>query len=404
MTGLLWPIEVAVRAAWLVLRQNRMRSLLTLAICGLGTAGVVVAGVLGGAGVAEMQARLRTLGGGLLIVSPNRWPPFPGRSRQLEHFVSLVAEDAEAAWTRIPGLQAVVPLAARSAVVRSGRVAARVRLVGVGASYFSLRGFSLAAGRFLLDGNRCERAIALGDAVARQLQPVRPGDTVALDSQPYTVVGVLRPAGVNFAGEDEDLQVFIPLDTYTQRVANRPSVQFLYAQVAPGAASGAIVRRLESLLRGRHGRFQDQGEDAIVRDLAEVAARQSSLLETAAWGVAATSGLLLAVGSVGIATLMLLVVRQRRMEIGLRRALGATPAGIGMQFFVEGVALAAVGILAGLTMGMAAAGLLTWELGAANPAPAVGHALWVTFVVSVGTCVIPAAAAARIEPADALRP
>src|SRR5438105_4566313 len=91
-----WALQVAVRAAWSCLRQNAGRSLVTLTVCGLGTAGVLLAGFLHKAEVQTVQARMRALGGNLLVVSPNKLPPFPGRPRQLEHFISLSAEDGDA--------------------------------------------------------------------------------------------------------------------------------------------------------------------------------------------------------------------------------------------------------------------------------------------------------------------
>src|SRR5208283_1534205 len=99
-----WKMSVAVRAAWACLRHHRWRSLATLSMCGLGTAGVLIAGMLNRAHVAEMQARLRNLGGGILMVSPNRVPVSPGRPRQLDHFNCLDAADASALAAQLPQL------------------------------------------------------------------------------------------------------------------------------------------------------------------------------------------------------------------------------------------------------------------------------------------------------------
>jgi putative ABC transport system permease protein len=137
-----------------------------------------------------------------------------------------------------------------------------------------------------------------------------------------------------------------------------------------------------------------------------MAAQQSGLRTTATWAVSITSGLLLLLGAVGIGTLMLLVVRQRRGEIGLRRALGATPLDIALQFLLEGVALATLGVLAGLGLGLVAQTVATrWsstplEFDATLPIIAA----LVSLGVSVAACLVPAVLAARLEPAIALRP
>lgn len=400
-------ISGAGRAAWAVVRQNRWRSLLTLLICGLGTAGVVIAGAVGQAHLSDMEARLNALGGRLVVVSPNKLPPYPGRPRQLDHFISLEPEDADAVAGQVPHDRVVVPVVARNSTLRLGRNASRIRLLGTTPDYLRVRGFSPARGRFLKPGDKGERAIVLGQAASRELDPqgVRPGEFVSLGGQPYEVVGVLQAQGVNFAGEDEDHQAFIPMETYKQRVANRFWLSHLYLQLSAEADADETVRRVQQLLRERHNRRTDQVDDVIVRDMADVSAQQTGLLATALWVVSVTSGLLLVLGVVGIATLMLQVVHQRRAEIGLRRAIGATPFDVALQFFLEGMGLTVVGVVAGLLVGV----LGTWAgMQLLGSAVAVQPALLVAaVVVSLFTggvaCLAPAIAAARMEPAAALR-
>jgi len=402
----LWTVAVALRAARSVLTKNCWRSVLTLAVCGAGTAGVITAGVLAEIQVAAMQARLSALGSNLLVISPNKLPPFPGRPRQLEHFISLLPEDAAALGKLVPSAK-VIPLAARETTVRLDSRAMRVRLIGTTPDYLPVRNFSLAQGRFLTHTDDGERVIVLGSAVSRALGAagVRPGEIVFLGGNPYTVIGTLRPQGVNFAGEDEDLQVFVPLTTYQHRIANRLWLSHLYVQLSPTAGYEPVAEAVRRVLRERHGRWENQVDDAVIRNLSDLAVEQSELLSTVVWVVSITGFLLLLMGVVGIVTLMLLVVRQRRAEIGLRRALGATPADIAVQFFVEGIVLAGTGILLGLGLGaggsLLVANVLAMQLAGSYALPLLG----VLVSVAAGTvaCVVPALFAARLEPSDALR-
>lgn len=400
-------ISGAMRAAWSVVLQNPWRSLFTLIICGLGTAGVIVAGSMGRAQLSDMETRLNAMGGRLVVVSPNTMPPYPGRPRQLNHFISLEPEDARAVAEHVPHLRSVVPVAARNSTLRLDGHASRIRLLGTTHDYLTVRGFELAHGRFLRPGDEGQRMIVLGQAASRELRPggVRPGEIIMLGGHPYDVIGVAQPQGVNFAGEDEDHQAFIPLETYRQQVSNRPWLSHLYLQLAPGADAEVTARRVQHLLRDRHNRRTDQVDDAIVRDMADVSAHQTGLLATALWVVSVTSGLLLLLGVVGIATLMLQVVRQRRAEIGLRRALGATPADVALQFFLEGMGLAVAGVVFGLILGLAG----TWvgqqfmpQSLAVQPS-LLALAFGVSLFSSGAACLIPAIAAARLEPATALR-
>ncbi len=251
------------------------------------------------------------------------------------------------------------------------------------------------------------KVIVLGHAADRELntQGTPLGEVVLLASRPYEVIGVLQPQGVNFAGEDEDHQALIPLDTYRQQIANRFWLSHLVVHLTAEADAGETVRQVHQLLRQRHNRRSDQVDDVIVRDMTDASAQQSSLLTTALRVVSATSGLLLVLGVVGIATLMLQVVRQRRAEIGLRRALGAGPFDVALQFFLEGMGLATVGVLSGLALGIA--GTLAGRQLLGGPVRIEPSLLALSVLVSLGAsgiaCLAPAIAAARLEPAAALR-
>ena len=400
-------VSGATRAAWAVIRQNRWRSAATLTICGIGTAGVIVAGAIGNAQVVEMQKHLDAVGGRLIVVSPNTVTPYPGRPRQLEHFISLEPSDIDSIRSEIGSVDAVVPVVARDSTIRLGNNAARVRLIGTVTEYAQVRRFTPARGRFLSTEDRTERVVVLGDAVSRELHPqgVRPGDVVWLGGQPYETVGILQPLGVNFAGEDEDRQAFIPLDTYRHRVVNRLWLSHLYLQVNADADSADTAREVVRVLRARHDRFDGQVDDVIARDMAEAAVQQSSLSATAVWIVSLTSGLLLVLGAVGIATLMAQTVRQRKGEIGLRRALGATPFDVAVQLFLEAMTLAGAGVIGGVVVGITGAivGQALWGTGLTVDSSLLLLTGAISLAVSGMACLMPALMAARVEPAAALR-
>jgi putative ABC transport system permease protein len=365
----------------------------------------MIAGILSEINVAEMRARLDALGGNLLVITPNKLPPFPGRPRQLEHFISLVPEDAGEIEKLAPGAK-VVPAVARQTTIRAGSRTSRVRLIGTTQDYFEVRNFKVDRGRFFSSDDSGERAIVLGYAVSRDLVPqgVAPGATVLLGSNPYTVIGTLAPQGVNFAGEDEDHQAFVPLTSYQRRIANRLWLSYLYVQLPPNVDSKAIVHNIQAKLRERHGRWDYQVEDALVRNLSDVAVEQSELTSTVVWVVSITGGLLLLVGAIGITTLMMLVVRQRRPEIGLRRALGATPVAIAAQFLIEGVTLSAVGVLMGVVFGMGGSLVAAhaYSVQATWHSSLAVLGIGISLATSTIACVVPAVAAARLEPSVAL--
>ena len=398
-------VSDAARSAWVVISQNRWRSAAMLTICGLGTAGVIISASIGAAQVAEMQRRLDAVGGRLIIVSPNTVPPYPGRPRQLEHFISLEPDDIRTIGADVPGVETIVPVAARESTVRHGSTALKVRLIGTGTDYSRIRRFRLASGRFLTDSDGSTRVVVLGAAVSRELRGVRAGDVVWLAGQPYEAVGILEAMGVNFAGEDEDRQVFIPLETYRHRIANRLWLNHLYLEVDADADSTETAQQVVGALRARHDRLGEQVDDVIARDMAEAAVQQATLSATAVWVVSLTSGFLFVLGVAGIATLMVQTIRQRKGEIGLRRAVGATPFDVGVHLFLETMTLAAAGVFVGLIAGVGGA-LFARALGGGSitlDAPSVALVALGTFAVSGIVCLVPAFMAARVEPAAALR-
>jgi putative ABC transport system permease protein len=354
-----------------------------------------------------MQESLRKFGGRLVVVSPNKTPPFPGRPRQLAHFISLLPEDVDRLAFSIKDADAIVPVAARDTTVRFGSRAARVRLIGTTEDYLKVRGFGLAEGRFLTAADSRERVIVIGHAVTTELasQSIHVGDSVYLGLSAYRIVGILQPQGVNFAGEDEDRQVFVPLNAYHLLIANRPWLSHIYLQLSPESDAATTLIRIQDILRSAHGRWRDQVDDVIVRDFADLAARQTALLTTATWVVSVTTASILILGAVGIAALMLAMVRERRTEIGLRRALGATRVDAGLQFFVEGIALASIGVISGLGLSLfgsgAAVRLLHLPIQTDFRLFLLSAALSVA--ITALSCTLPAVAASRVEPGVILR-
>ena len=263
----------------------------------------------------------------------------------------------------------------------------------------------MSSGRFLAESDGSSRVVVLGAAVARELRGVRSGEVIWVAGQPYETIGILEPIGVNFAGEDEDRQVFIPLETYRHRIANRLWLNHLYLEVNADANSSDAERAVARALRARHDRWSEQVDDVIARDMAEVTVQQATLSATAVWVISLTSGLLFVLGVVGIATLMVQTVRQRKGEIGLRRAVGATPFDVGVHLFLETMTLAAAGVCAGLVAGVVGAllasalsgGSITLDVASIVPV-ALG-----TCAVSGIACLVPAWVASRVEPAAALR-
>lgn len=282
-------------------------------------------------------------------------------------------------------------------------------LFGVSANWLDLRGDTLSRGRFFDSGqmNAEARVAVIGADVAHALFPDTDplGKTIRLGQVPFQIEGLLTPRGAGPGGFSLDDIVLIPISTARHRLFNRDFLTMVVAQVRDPAENAQALAAIRRLLRQRHHIATAALEDFTLTDPSAVAAQLAgvrSRLEVLARGA---GWLALALGVVAVASLMLLGVAERRPEIAIRRAAGASQTGILAQFLLEAAVLAFAGALGGWLLawaGVAAAArwqhtapLWPWAQLAATAA--------VAFLLACLAGLMPAWIAARLDPAAALR-
>jgi putative ABC transport system permease protein len=272
-----------------------------------------------------------------------------------------------------------------------------------------VRRFRVAAGRFLdeKDDRAARRVAVLGAVVADTLFPgVDPlGRELRLRGIPFEVIGVLEAKG-GLADGDEDAQILVPVRTALRRLDNTHWLDtVLVSAAAPGTAD-ETGRAIAALLRERHGLAGGKGaDDFAVQDPVRFLAVQKAAADSLTRLSTGIAALTLGVGGTGILALMLLSVRERRAEIGLRMAVGARPRDVLAQFLAEAMLLALGGWLAGIAVGalgaMAAAIGTEWRL--ALPVPALLGSLGMALAIGLGFGAVPARRASLLPPIQALR-
>lgn len=379
------------------LRANRLRSGLTMLGVVIGVGAVVALVAIGTGAKQEVETQVEGLGSNLLLVVPGElnFGSAPSVSR-------MTLSDVDAI-TRLVGDRSKVAATVTSGeTVRAGTRSRFSSVDGVLETTPKVFVRSLARGSYLTrsDVDTSRRVAVLGAAVARGLFPDRDavGQQVTIAGVRFRVVGVFATLGQSL-GVNRDEEVHIPITT-AQRLFATSRVDGIAIKAPDRARIDQLGQRIVAELGRRHpdAKFSAVTQEQILGVLGDILGVLTGVL-------AAIAGISLLVGGVGVSNIMLVSVRERTREIGLRKAVGARPRDIGVQFLVEAVLLTSLGGVIGMALGVTAA-LLVAQF---SPVPAAitWWALTLAFGVSAGVGIIfgvvPAQRAGRLDPVEALR-
>ncbi|WP_449242208.1 ABC transporter permease, partial [Desulfovibrio sp.] len=327
---------------------------------------------------------------------------------------NFTVSDAQALARGVPSALSMAPYASASMPLRSAEAATKATLIATWPEYTEIRDFHPELGRFFSAEETADRdkVLVLGRDIAERLfgrAEAALGGTVYLYRADFRVVGVMEKKGRDLAGDNQDEQVFMPLSTYMRRAANQDWISGAFLRLAPGSNQGpaldAVMDAARAILRERHGLRPGQADDFTL-----LTARQSQELQFQALELVHTLGLIAStvcfgVGGMGILSIMILMVRARRMEIGIRRAVGGRRSQILGQFLLESGLMAGTGGVLGVLAGL----LLTTAVSVFGGMPFVLDPLLLAGTLAASTVIgllagsYPAWQAARVEILDVLR-
>jgi putative ABC transport system permease protein len=397
----------ALRLALATLLLNKGRSALTGLGIVIGVSAMVALVAAGDGARSKLDDRLDSAGKNLLIIRPG------GRTSSglVADYQPLTEGDAAALRREVGSLLVgVVPWQTTPALASSRAGSAPTVIVGSTPDFQRVCNWQVAHGR-LFDAEEARRAAPVclvGQTALRHLFPGRPdpvGETLVVGALRLRVVGVLGPKGTTPLGVDQDDQVFVPLATLQRKLVGKENVEMLLAAARSLDAIDEARQGITRVLRRRHHIKADAAPDFDVSSVQELSAFAVTMTATLQVLVGAIASISLVVGGVGIMNIMLVAVTERTREIGIRMAVGATPADVLAQFLIEAVVLALFGGAIGVALGIAAAAGVAraadWPT-IISPS-VVLLAFAVTAAVGVFFGYYPAWKASRLDPIDALR-
>jgi len=390
------PLEL-VRLALSRLRRARVRAALTMLGVVIGVGSVVGLVSVGRGTTARITAQLNSLGTNLLTISPSGGG---GDTLTLDDATAIAALD---------GLAAVAPeIQTQGAVATSATNTTSTSIVGTSAQYAQVRAYDVWQGTFLspVEVEASLRSVVLGASVATNLGlgADSVGSNVTIEGIPFQVVGILQPKGGSGFNNPDD-QVLIPLGTVSKYFVGGTGVRAIGVSVADGVDMQSMKDSISELLRVRHGIGATDTDDFQIFDQTQLLQAASTISDTLTLLLGGIASIALVVGGIGIMNIMLVSVRERTREIGIRKALGARGRDILSQFLIEAVTLSLlgglIGVVAGLLVSAVIGRLAGWGF-IFDPATLV---VATAFSLAVGVVfgVWPARQAARLDPVVALR-
>lgn len=390
-------IKVAGRS----LMTNKTRSVLTTLGIIIGVAAVILLVSLGAGLQRQITQQFEDLGTNLLFVMPGKFqfrdsreggPPGVAINKLTTKEAELVA--------RGEYIVATLPIASTTVTVSYQGKEVSTFMIGTTPEYASFRNSPVSTGRWWsqkdVTGNKL--VVVAGQTVIEKLfqgsDPV--GRKVTVRGKKYEVVGVLTSKGGAF-GNDQDDQLIVPI-TALQKQFNITKLSYFYVQVD----SNDNIDRASEEIKAILGKRLKQDEFSVVNSK-EILATFQQILGTVTAALGGIAAISLLVGGIGIMNIMLVSVTERTREIGLRKAVGATPRAIMMQFLIEAVILSLAGGVIGTSLGMGAGAILNRFIPVHTPIWAVVVAFGVSALVGVVFGVFPARRAAKLSPIEALR-
>jgi putative ABC transport system permease protein len=404
-------IRLLIRIALRALKNNKVRSTLTMLGIMIGIAAIMVTLTIGAGIKQKMHNQIMTMGDGALFILPGTIIE-GGRTRSsVIDAATLTVLDAESLEKQIPELIAISRGHEESCDIQHEASIVHDQVAGLDANILSIINYKIKLGTFFSDTQVKNRTqvVVLGSKLAQKLfkkaYPI--GQTVYIEKYPFTVIGVFAPIDFFGGPHDPNMHAYIPFSVADKyfRPENLSDGDLGYIMLrAHNAQAGQALRLVKRILRFNHAIDDEDPDDFLIFDQESIAAAASRAATIVSLFGIIAAAISLIVGGIGIMNIMLVSVKERTREIGIRLALGATQSIIQRQFLYEAIILCLLGGLGGIALGLGAHTLISYTV----QLPKVTS--FFPILISLGTTLLiglffgyyPAQLASRLNPVQAL--
>ena len=394
-----------LKTSLISISRHKSRSLLTMLGVIIGVLSVILLTSIGNGIRSFVTTQFESMGSNIIYVTPGEIITEEGGFSQSSDSgiinSKLKEEDAERIARLGPPIALSVPMTQSQVEVRYGTKKRNSEAWASSATYQKARNVELQSGRFYTkaEENSGKKVAVIGDKIYEKLfnyqNPV--GKEITINKVKFTVIGVTEKEGGSFGGPGFDDIIYIPLTT----AKNYLEMNTISSIIVSASSKDEIPAAIRGIQRVMLQRLDDK--DFSVLDQNELMKTVDDILGTLTAGLAGIAAISLVVGGIGIMNIMLVSVTERTKEIGLRKAVGATPNTIMLQFLLEAGLLSSIGGLIGIGLGFLFTLILDRFIPSTITISSVMLAFGVSFAVGLIFGVLPARRASKLSPIEALR-
>ena len=374
----------------------------------IGIASVIIMVAIGKGSQQEVMDVIAGMGENMVTINAGEMKMRGGKLRLSGKVTTLTIRDAKLIEDEIEEVELVAPFEEKRMNVKYDNNATETNISGSTPDFPLIRGYRIEKGEMFTERElkTASRVAVIGKKVVKNLfgeeDPI--GKVIKVHFIAFTIIGVFDAKGVDTNGLDQDDLILIPLSTLIRRIVNQTHISRIFVKISTREKIFQVTEKISELLRESHKLLGERNNDFTLvsqLDMEEMKRETSELFTKVIVGVAAIS---LLVGGIGILAVMLISVKERTKEIGIRRSVGATKKDIIHQFLYESLIIGSLGGLFGIIFGVGLTIVLVhfWNWNLLLDQDSIWTASWVCAVIGIIFGVFPAIKASKFDPMEAL--